>query len=161
MQTEVGDRCRLPTTSRYFVKSFRLALMNKNLCPDPAAIVPNVSLRTFLESRTEKKFCKNPTPASSPHESDLLFQNHLLWSSTLVFQVFMEHRSMKYSSRQRYWVLKIKLMLCKDLKAFKVRVPLNDLMIPYIPPSPANNSGLGLGLGGVQQQQQQARMDGS
>ncbi|CAB4275539.1 unnamed protein product [Prunus armeniaca] len=163
----------------------------------------------------------------------------------------MEHGSMEYSSRQRYWVLEIKLVSCKDLKAFnffqklsvyaivslkvisddaekkvkeaeeqmneevveqqikktptdgegdgnpewnhemrfefdhnddhrqlkdgrllihfdlrhqglgilgigdrsigEVRVPLNDLMIPYIPPSPANNSGLG--LGGVQQQQ--------
>ncbi|KAH0969629.1 hypothetical protein GBA52_028555 [Prunus armeniaca] len=40
-----------------------------------------------------------------------------------------------------------------DRSIGEVRVPLNDLMIPYIPPSPANNSGLG--LGGVQQQQQQ------
>ncbi|PQQ00918.1 uncharacterized protein Pyn_39870 [Prunus yedoensis var. nudiflora] len=42
-----------------------------------------------------------------------------------------------------------------DRSIGEVRVPLNDLMIPYIQPSSANNSGLG--LGGVQQQQQQAR----
>ncbi|KAI5347553.1 hypothetical protein L3X38_000440 [Prunus dulcis] len=30
----------------------------------------------------------------------------------------MEHGSMEYSGKQRYWMLEIKLVSCKDLKAF-------------------------------------------